>query len=323
MVDGQLRHIGLLVAHAAPNLAQAIDAELGDGLSRRPTLQRVDLDHCAHITGAEIIQHMPRRHQNAWGYLGTCRPAAPTRPAPAPGTPVPAGQSPPAVPYRSVTSRVASPEAPASTTLPLRGELQAERHLYLLGPHSTDAHRHHSTRHPNPLCRDNRGEIAVSTSTTEYSVVMSIPRSVRFADDVVRRLDRYVRSHPGASASSVTNLFVDEAMRTEEHPGIMFRPGPTGRRAALAGGPDVWEVIATLETVRAAGPDLEGDALVAAVADALGQTQRRVRVATRYYAAYPDEIDRRIAANNELADEAEAAWLAEQKLLNQSGSAAS
>jgi hypothetical protein len=152
---------------------------------------------------------------------------------------------------------------------------------------------------------------------------MSIPRSVRFADDVVRRLDRYVRSHPGASASSVTNLFVDEAMRTEEHPGIMFRPGPTGRRAALAGGPDVWEMIATLQTVRAAGPDLEGDALVAAVADALGQSQRRVRVATRYYAAYPDEIDRRIAANNELADEAETAWLAEQKLLNQSGSAAS
>jgi hypothetical protein len=46
-------------------------------------------------------------------------------------------------------------------------------------------------------------------------------------------------------------------------------------------------------------------------------------VATRYYAAYPDEIDRRIAANNELADEAEVAWLAEQKLLNQPGSAAS
>ena len=151
---------------------------------------------------------------------------------------------------------------------------------------------------------------------------MSIPRSVRFSDDVVRRLDRYVRFHPGASASSVTNLFVDEAMRTEEHPGIMFRPGPTGRRAALVGGPDVWEVIATLQTIRAAGPALGGDALVSAVADALGQTQRKVRIATRYYTTYPDEIDGRIAANNELADEAEAAWLAEQKLLNQSGRAA-
>lgn len=152
---------------------------------------------------------------------------------------------------------------------------------------------------------------------------MSVPRSVRFADDVVRRLDRYVRSNPGTSASSVTNLFVDEAIRAEEHPGIMFRPGPTGRRACLVGGPDVWEVVATLQTVRAAEPTLDGDSLVAAVAAALGQTQRRVRVAVRYYAAYRDEIDRRIAANIELADEAEAAWLAEQKLLQQPGGLAS
>jgi hypothetical protein len=32
----------------------------------------------------------------------------------------------------------------------------------------------------------------------------------------------------------------------EEHPGIAFRDGPSGRRAALAGGPDVWEAIVTL-----------------------------------------------------------------------------
>ncbi len=114
-------------------------------------------------------------------------------------------------------------------------------------------------------------------------------------------------------------LFVDEAIRAEEHPGIMFRPGPTGRRATVAGGPDVWEVITTLHTVRSAEPDLEGDPLVTAVAEALGQTERTVRVATRYYAAYPDEIDNRIAVNNELADEAEAAWLTEQRLLRQPG----
>lgn len=152
---------------------------------------------------------------------------------------------------------------------------------------------------------------------------MSTPRSVRFADDVARRLDRYVRSHPGSSASSVTNLFVDEVMRTEEHPGIMFRPGPTGRRAAVAGGPDVWEVISTLQAVRAAEPALQGDALVAAVAEAMGQTQRRIHVATRYYAAYPDEIDHRIAANDDMADEAEAAWLTEQRLLWRPDDAAS
>jgi hypothetical protein len=144
---------------------------------------------------------------------------------------------------------------------------------------------------------------------------MSSPRSVRFDDDVIRRLDRYVRSHPGTSASSVANIFVDEALRTEEHPGIMFRPGPTGRRAGLVGGPDVWEVIGALQAVRAQDPGLAAESLVEAVADVTGLSPRSIRVAVRYYTAYPDEVEERIAANHEEAREAEAAWLAEQNLL--------
>jgi hypothetical protein len=121
-----------------------------------------------------------------------------------------------------------------------------------------------------------------------------------------------------SSTSSVTNLFVGEAIRAEEHPGIVFRPGPTGRRAAVTGGPDVWEVITGLHTVRSAEPDLEGDPLITAVAD-IGADRAQVRMAVRYYAAYPDEIDHRIAVNNELADEAEAAWLTERRVLRQPG----
>ena len=33
----------------------------------------------------------------------------------------------------------------------------------------------------------------------------------------------------------------------DDHPGIVFRDGPTGRRAGLAAGPAVWEVIDGLE----------------------------------------------------------------------------
>ncbi|MDQ3886155.1 MAG: hypothetical protein M3308_03865 [Actinomycetota bacterium] len=145
---------------------------------------------------------------------------------------------------------------------------------------------------------------------------MSSPRSVRFDDGVLRRLERYVRSHPGASASSVTNLFVDEALRAEEHPGIVFRPGPTGRRAGLVGGPDVWEVIDTLHTVRATEPELADDALAQATAEAMGLSVRKVRVAVRYYAAYRTEVDERIAAHREVVADAEAAWRAEQDLLH-------
>jgi hypothetical protein len=138
---------------------------------------------------------------------------------------------------------------------------------------------------------------------------------VRFDGDVLRRLDGYVRSHPGASISSVTNLFVDEALRAEEHPGITFRPGPTGRRAALVGGPDVWEVIETLLTVREHDPELADAALVSATAEAIGLAERKVRIAVRYYVAYPDEIDERVDTNRQATREAEAAWQTEQALL--------
>jgi len=148
---------------------------------------------------------------------------------------------------------------------------------------------------------------------------MSSPRSVRFDDDVVRRLDRYVHGHPGTSASSVTNLFVDEALRCDEHPGIMFRPGPTGRRAGLVAGPDVWEVIDTLHTLQEEEPGLGDDALVEATAEASGLPPRKVRIAVRYYAAYQAEVDDRIIANRHAADEAEAAWRAEQELLRAKG----
>jgi hypothetical protein len=34
-----------------------------------------------------------------------------------------------------------------------------------------------------------------------------------------------------------------------DHPGILVKDGPTGRRAALAYGPDVWEVIKVVREI--------------------------------------------------------------------------
>ena len=84
---------------------------------------------------------------------------------------------------------------------------------------------------------------------------------------------------------------VDEALRAEEHPGVMFRPGPAGRQAGLIGGPDVWQVIDTLQTVRTDDPDLADDALVAATSEAMGLPDSQVRTAVRYHTAYRPEID--------------------------------
>ena len=41
--------------------------------------------------------------------------------------------------------------------------------------------------------------------------------------------------------------YAEEGARRDEHPLITFRDGPTGRRAGLVGGPDVWEVVMWLE----------------------------------------------------------------------------
>jgi hypothetical protein len=144
---------------------------------------------------------------------------------------------------------------------------------------------------------------------------MTAPRSVRFDETVLSRLDRYVKAHPGTSSSSVANMFIDESLRADEHPGIVFRPGPTGRRAALAGGPDVWEVIAALNAIRHEEPGLDGDDLAGELATVTGLSLARVHTALRYYAAYPDEVDERIANNADVAEREERLWTAQQTLL--------
>lgn len=133
--------------------------------------------------------------------------------------------------------------------------------------------------------------------------------SARWDSGVVSRLQR--RSEAvGTNKSRLAERYVDEGTRMDEHPGIVFRSGPAGRRAALAGGPDVWEVMATLKSGKA-----RGDAALSATAGLLALTESQVRTAVRYYGAFTDEIDRRIALNTEDADEAEAAWQREQAAL--------
>jgi hypothetical protein len=93
----------------------------------------------------------------------------------------------------------------------------------------------------------------------------------------------------------------------EEFCGVTFRDGPTGRRAALIGGPDVWEVIATFKS-----GGVWGEEASSATAELLNLTDSQVRDAVRYYNVFPDEIDWRITLNSADADEAKASWRREQ-----------
>src|SRR5262249_6577920 len=144
------------------------------------------------------------------------------------------------------------------------------------------------------------------------------PRSVRFDEVVLARLDRYVKEHPGSSSSSVANMFIDESLRAYEHPGVVFRPGPTGRRAALAGGPHIWEIIGGLHGGPDEAPDLEGEDLAGELVAATGVGREGIATALRYYAAYPTEIDERVEANQDVARREEQLWQAQQRLLRRS-----
>ncbi len=133
--------------------------------------------------------------------------------------------------------------------------------------------------------------------------------SARWSTDVLDRLKQ--RSEmAGTNKSRLAERYVDEGTRMDEHPGIVFRDGPMGRRAALAGGPDVWELMDTLK-----GGKARGEEAITATAELLDLTDSQVRTAVRYYGAFPDEIDRRITLNTADADEAEAAWQREQAAL--------
>lgn len=89
----------------------------------------------------------------------------------------------------------------------------------------------------------------------------------------------------------------------EDHPGIVFGDGPTGRRAGLAAGPDAWEVIRALRST-----GLDGDEAIQATAEWSGLSVRQVRDAIGYYSDYPVEIDERIRLNTEEAAAAEQRW---------------
>lgn len=143
------------------------------------------------------------------------------------------------------------------------------------------------------------------------------PTSVRWGDPSIRRrLSDFAAQQQGVSTSSVISTLVDEGLRMREHPGIVFRDGPTGRRAGLAAGSDVWEVVRSLRDVKAQAPGPDDAARVELVATNAGLTPGQVRTAVGYYAAYPDDVDRMVRTADEAEDTALAAWERRRALLS-------
>jgi len=122
-----------------------------------------------------------------------------------------------------------------------------------------------------------------------------------------------LRERSAQSGEPIVRLaqrYIGQGMRLDRHPGIVFRDGPAERRAVVVGGPDVWAVIAAARDAPA-----RGEKLVRALAERIDVLVEKIRIAVRYYAEYPEESDRFIAANEKEADQLERTLAGERRLL--------
>lgn len=144
---------------------------------------------------------------------------------------------------------------------------------------------------------------------------MTSPRSIRFEARTLDKLASYASRHPGMTGSGAAALLVEEGLRMDAHPGIVFREGPTGRRAVLVTGPDVWEVIKAVRDARAAEPELSPTEILELVRDNTGLDEASIRVAVDYYGAFPDEIEVQLTAADDAETELERALEHTSRLL--------
>lgn len=136
-------------------------------------------------------------------------------------------------------------------------------------------------------------------------MVASRATSYRMDPGVKARLEDRAVSE-GITERALLERLVVEGLDTLQHPGIVYRDGPTGRRAALAVGPDVWEVVSALRYT--SGSDEER---VAALAEQFSLHVRHIRTAIDFAAAHREDIDAQVAANDAAAQRAR--QLAEQR----------
>ncbi len=132
---------------------------------------------------------------------------------------------------------------------------------------------------------------------------------IRLPPELLRAL-RVRSTQTGEPIDRLVQRYVDEGIRLDRHPEIFFRDGPSGRRAVVLGGPDVWQVI-----IAARGAPERGEALISALAERVGVPVGKVRVAIRYYAEYPEEVDRFIQMNEEEAERIEHVIERERRLI--------
>jgi hypothetical protein len=134
--------------------------------------------------------------------------------------------------------------------------------------------------------------------------------SIRFSDEPLhqRLKDSAHRRHIGIS--TLAERLIDEGLRMEAHPLVLFRDGPSGRRPVLVGGPEVVDVIGAI-----VDGDVPVDQRRSRAASILAVSEPLIDAALAYYADFTEEIDADLATRARLADGAEASWRLQRALL--------
>ncbi|WP_217441074.1 hypothetical protein [Nocardia barduliensis] len=123
-----------------------------------------------------------------------------------------------------------------------------------------------------------------------------VPTALCITESAALRLaDRAARE--GTSCTALLDRLIHEGVDQLDHPGIVFRGPLDDRRAALAAGPEIWEVVARLRELD--GPVERRIAVLGAKADL---NTSKIRLALAYARAHGGEILGRIARNRQAAE---------------------
>jgi hypothetical protein len=114
----------------------------------------------------------------------------------------------------------------------------------------------------------------------------------------------------GTNSTVLLEQLIMEGVDQRDYPGIVFRGPAHDRRAALAGGPDLWEVVSRLQ-------DLDGsqERRISLLAEESDLHPRLIRLALDYVAEHPDDVLARIERNRVMAERSLAAFRQRQALL--------
>jgi hypothetical protein len=127
-------------------------------------------------------------------------------------------------------------------------------------------------------------------------MIMAASTSFRISETARTRLATRA-AREGMTATALLDLLIVEGIDQLDYPGIIFRGPAHDRRAALAAGPDVWEVIARLQELD--GSEEQRISLLSAESDL---HPRLIRVALDYAAEHSAEIRERIERNQAVAE---------------------